>query len=187
MQSMEASIAKQKAAVQAQVADAPRNGFFVTGWLSPAPVLALAVDCEPATSMETEAAIKDAADAQHLNPALISAVVRQESGFEPCAVSGKGAMGLMQLMPDTAAQFNVADPFNARENVAAGSKYLKQLLGRYKGDLRLALSAYNAGPKKVDGDPPAEPDIAETKDYVNRILKAMNGAPPETGDAGKQP
>ncbi len=177
---MEASIAKQKAAVQAQVGDVPTDSFFVTAWISPAPVLPINPDCQPASATETESAIKEAADAQHLNPALIHAVVKQESANDPCAVSVKGAMGLMQLMPDTAAQFNVADPFDARQNVSAGAQYLKQLLGRYKGDLRLALAAYNAGPKKVDGDPPAEPDIAETLDYVNKIMQALNGAPPET-------
>jgi soluble lytic murein transglycosylase-like protein len=184
-QAMETSIAKQRVSVQAQVGDAPTNSFFVTGWISPAPILPSNPDCQPASTTETEAAIKDAAEAQHLNPALINAVVKQESANDPCAVSVKGAMGLMQLMPDTAAQFNVADPFDARQNVSAGAQYLKQLLGRYKGDLRLALAAYNAGPKKVDGDPPAEPDIAETQDYVNKIMQALNGAPAETNNPVK--
>ncbi len=182
-QSMEESIARQKAAIQTQLGNAPADGFFVTGWLSAPPTLSVAADCTPANPGETDAAIKDAADAEHLNPALISAVVRQESDYDPCAVSAKGAMGLMQLMPETAAQFSVDDPFDVRENIAAGARYLKQLLGRYKGDLRLALAAYNAGPKKVDGDPPAEPDITETQDYVDRIVKALDGASAETDAA----
>jgi len=123
--------------------------------------------------------IAAAATAQKLDPALIRAVIRQESAFRPCAVSPKGAMGLMQLMPQTAEQFHLADPFNATENVSAGAQYLKRLMERFKGDLKLALAAYNAGPGRVDGEQPSVPDIRETQDYVNNILKALAGTPIE--------
>jgi soluble lytic murein transglycosylase-like protein len=129
--------------------------------------------------------IATAATAQKLDPALIRAVIRQESGFRPCAVSPKGAMGLMQLMPQTVEQFHLADPFNATENISAGTQYLKQLMQRFKGDLKLTLAAYNAGPGRVDGDPPAVPNIPETQDYVSQILKALSGALPESQEKAK--
>ena len=129
--------------------------------------------------------IAAAATAQKLNPALIRAVIRQESGFRACAVSSKGAMGLMQLMPQTAEQFHLADPFNAADNVSAGAQYLKQLMERFKGDLNLTLAAYNAGPARVDGDPPSVPDIPETQNYVSQVLKALAGASPEAKENAK--
>ena len=129
--------------------------------------------------------ITAAATAQKLDPALIRAVIGQESGFRPCAVSPKGAMGLMQIMPPTAEQFHLADPFNATENVSAGAQYLKQLMDRFKGDLNLTLAAYNAGPARVDGDPPSVPNIAETQDYVSRILKALAAASPKAQEKSK--
>jgi soluble lytic murein transglycosylase-like protein len=100
---------------------------------------------------------------------LVRAVVRQESGFRPCAVSPKGAEGLMQLMPSTQAQFSVSNPFDPQQSIEAGSKLLKQLLERYHGDVSLALSAYNAGAGCVDRSG-GVPDIQETKNYVLSIL-----------------
>jgi len=100
---------------------------------------------------------------------LIYAVIRQESGYDPYAVSHKGAKGLMQLMPATAKRFGVKDVFDPAENVQGGVKYLRQLLDRYDGDRRLALAAYNAGEGAVDrfgGVPP----YRETQDYVDRIV-----------------
>jgi soluble lytic murein transglycosylase-like protein len=100
---------------------------------------------------------------------LIHAVIRQESGYDPYAVSHKGAKGLMQLMPATAKRFGVKDVFDPAENVQGGVKYLRQLLDRYDGDRRLALAAYNAGEGAVDrfgGVPP----YRETQDYVDRIV-----------------
>lgn len=105
-------------------------------------------------------------------PALLRAVIGQESGFRPCAVSRAGAQGLMQLMPGTAAGLNVSNPFDPQENVFAGSKFLRLLLDRYNGDLPKALGAYNAGPARVDavgGIPP----IAETQNYVNSIMRKI--------------
>ena len=80
---------------------------------------------------------------------------------------------MMQLMPATAERFHVSDPFNMEQNVLAGARYLKELLGRFHGDLKLALAAYNAGPERVDGDTPAVPDIPETQNYVAQILKSL--------------
>ena len=129
--------------------------------------------------------IAAAATAQTLDPALIRAIIRQESAFRPCAVSPKGAMGLMQLMPQTAEEFHLADPFNATENVSAGARYLKRLMERFKGDLKLSLAAYNAGPGRVDGDEPSVPNIPETQDYVNKIFRALAGASPKGPEKAK--
>ena len=123
--------------------------------------------------------IAAAATAQKLDPALIRTVIQQESAFRPCAVSPKGAMGLMQLMPQTAEQFHLADPFDATENISAGAQYLKLLMEHFKGDLKLSLAAYNAGPGRVDGEQPSVPNIPETQDYVDRILKALAGTSTE--------
>jgi len=98
---------------------------------------------------------------------LLRSVVAQESGFRPCAVSKKGAQGLMQLMPATAEQLAVEDPFEPAENLEAGAKYLRQLVDKYAGDLALALAAYNAGPGTVE-EAKGIPAIPET-----RYLKAF--------------
>jgi hypothetical protein len=105
---------------------------------------------------------------------LVWAVIRQESGFNAGAVSPKGAMGLMQLMPGTAAGLGVSDPFDVDQNVAGGVKYLEQCLNQFNQDVPLALAAYNAGPGNVvkyQGCPP----FAETRNYVASILAAYAG------------
>lgn len=116
--------------------------------------------------------IDETAAKQQVDPKLVREVARQESGFRPCAVSVKGAQGLMQLMPATQAQFQVGDPFSPQQSLEAGSKLLKQLLDRYHGDLSLALSAYNAGPDQVD-KAGGVPEISETKSYVSDILNRL--------------
>lgn len=103
-----------------------------------------------------------------LPPALVKAVIRAESNFDPAARSHKGAIGLMQLMPRTAQAMGVDDPWHAGENVRGGTRYLRSMVNRY-GDYRLALAAYNAGPRAVDrygGVPPYQ----ETQEYVRRVL-----------------
>ena len=117
--------------------------------------------------------IIQAVAAKHgVDPLLIKAVIKTESQFDPKAVSVKGAQGLIQLMPDTARDFHVDDPFDPRENITGGTKYLRSLLDRYNGDLELSLAAYNAGPGKVRDE---VPNIPETKIYVSRVIGNYKG------------
>jgi soluble lytic murein transglycosylase-like protein len=100
---------------------------------------------------------------------LVRAVMQVESGFNPSARSPKGAMGLMQLMPETARLYGVSNPYNPGQNVSAGVKYIRALLDRYDGNEELALAAYNAGPTAVDKHGENVPPYKETRDYVARI------------------
>ena len=116
---------------------------------------------------EFDELIEEHAKANELNPALVRAVIETESAFNPRAVSRVGAMGLMQLMPGTARDLGVLDPFDPADNIRGGTKYLRSLLDRF-GDVTLALAAYNAGPgavEKYDGVPP----YRETRNYVAKI------------------
>lgn len=137
--------------------------------------------------MDLTSLIQSAAAANGLDPALLSAVIQQESAGDPNAVSPAGAQGLMQLMPGTAADLGVSNPFDPVANVNGGARYLRQLLDRYNGDTSLALAAYNAGPRRVDqygGVPP----FPQTQNYVSSILSRIGAAfSPAGASAGAIP
>lgn len=121
---------------------------------------------------EYEKIIRDSADKYGVSASLIKAVIHAESGYDPNAVSPKGASGLMQLMPGTARSLKVNNSFDPKDNVEGGVKYLRFLLDTFRGDVSLALAAYNAGLNKVakfGGIPP----YTETRTYVNRVLSYM--------------
>ncbi|MBV9760883.1 MAG: lytic transglycosylase domain-containing protein [Acidobacteriaceae bacterium] len=131
--------------------------------------------CEAMGKAEIEKLIQGAAGKHGLSPDLLRSVMKQESGFKPCALSTAGAMGLMQIMPETADMLHLEDPFDPARNVDAGAKFLKTMLDRFGGDVPLALAAYNAGPGAVDkagGIPP----IAETLQYLTNILGDLPAA-----------
>ena len=120
--------------------------------------------------------IRNAAGTYGLDPALVASVIAEESNFNPQAVSKKSALGLMQLLPKTAAQMAVRNALDPAQNIEGGTRYLRQLLDRYGQNLTLALAAYNAGPKRVDlyrGIPP----IAETRSYINRVISRLQREP----------
>jgi len=120
--------------------------------------------------------VEQTARAHGVDPELVDLVIRMESGYNPNAVSPKGARGVMQLMPATARQYGVRDVFDPHDNIGGGVRYLRDLLGRYGNDVTRALAAYNAGPEAVarhDGVPP----YRETRNYVAAILDAYEGTP----------
>jgi soluble lytic murein transglycosylase-like protein len=130
----------------------------------------------PPSSRSSGAAVLPCADVEHLvasacaangaDPALVKAIVANESGFEPAATSSAGAQGLMQLMPATAAELGVRDAYDPAQNIAGGTRYLGQLLQRFGGDVPAAVAAYNAGPEAIErGEIPAE-----TQRYVRSVL-----------------
>ncbi len=121
--------------------------------------------------------IHEKASKYNVDPSLVKAVIKTESNWNKRAVSKKGAMGLMQLMPSTASEMNVRNPFDPEENIEGGIKYLRYLLERFNGDLTLALAAYNAGPKWIDKYG-IVPPITETKQYVKKVLALYKGGSP---------
>jgi len=118
-----------------------------------------------------EKLVREAAERHQVDPALVRAVIETESNWNPTAVSRKGALGLMQLIPTTAQRFGANNAFSPKQNVDAGVKYLKTLLERYNGNLDLALAAYNAGEGAVDRAH-GVPAYRETRSYVQRVQEA---------------
>ena len=129
------------------------------------------------TLPEIDGMIETHARSHGLDPELVRAVVFVESSYDPTARSTDGAMGLMQLMPETARSLEVDNPYDPDENLRGGTTYLRRMLDRFGGDLELALAAYNAGPQAVDryrGLPP----YPETHDYVDRVMRLFRGEAP---------
>lgn len=178
------SLARQVASVHKQIGRGRAQGaFFISSWFSDAPspdVMASSgsasfeapEDCDPLDNTVAEAYIRESAQREGVNPDLVREIVRKESGFKPCAVSPKGAMGMMQLTPDTAQTLGVGDPFDARQNIDGGVRLLKRLMEKYKGRPDLALAAYNAGEGAVDSSK-GIPDYEETKEYVKTIMQRV--------------
>jgi soluble lytic murein transglycosylase-like protein len=177
---VQTSIDRQAASIRKQSgAGADRGGFFLLGpWqprvrTTPRPVIT--GDCSRVAEDELKAIVSQASTEHGVDANLIRAVIEQESGGRPCAVSPKGAQGMMQLMPAAQADLGLANPIDPTENVRAGSRYLRQMLDKYRNNVPLALAAYNAGPGRVD-EKGGIPNIPETEDYVSDIMEQLRTA-----------
>jgi len=174
IKAMKPAISRQSGSIQHQLKTQSANVFFTLPAIprTVAPPSGQMPPCEALPVEEIDSLVGSVSRREGVEPELIRSVIKEESGFRACAVSRKGAMGLMQLMPETAADFSVTDPFDPEANVSAGTRLLHQLLQHYGGDLSLALSAYNAGPRRVDAEM-GIPAIFETQNYVQRILAML--------------
>jgi soluble lytic murein transglycosylase-like protein len=170
---MAESIASQQSSVDRQRHNQRSDGFFDSQPVRTLNPLSITSPCSSLPPREIDTLVDLAAGRTSVPPELIRSVMRQESDFRACAVSAKGAVGLMQLLPTTASDLGVTNPFDPEENILGGATLLKQLMDRYGGDLKLTLSAYNAGPGKVDAAT-GVPLIPETIDYVRRILSHLS-------------
>ena len=183
---MAPSIAKQQASVQKQASTAlpvaslpsmPAAGFFTVPWPAPPPMAAqVQAECDPLPKEKLDPLVEDAAKREGVQTDLVHAVIAEESAARPCAISRAGAQGMMQLMPSTATELGVQNPFDPKQNIDAGTRLLKQLLTKYNGDVSLALGAYNAGSARVDREG-GIPSIPETITYVNDILNKPGVTP----------
>jgi soluble lytic murein transglycosylase-like protein len=150
------------------VASAEITGYEID---ESAPAPAASAQSAPVASIDEH--VKNYSEKQQIDPEFVASVIRQESRFNPKAVSPKGARGLMQLMPGTAQTLGVKDAFDPAQNIDGGTRYLRQLFEQYHGDTVKALAAYNAGPQRVDqykGVPP----YLETRLYVANIIRDYN-------------
>jgi hypothetical protein len=195
------SLDRQTASIQRQLGRARQTGrsagnsgsdnFFVSAWFTGKAGMAASAaagsqaahydipsECDPLDRSLAEAFMRDSATREGVSLDLVREVIRQESGFQPCVVSSKGAMGMMQLMPDTANALGVIDPFDPRQNIDGGVRLLRRLLDKYQGRPDLALAAYNAGEGAVDRNN-AVPDYEETRDYVRAIMRRVFEEAPE--------
>lgn len=153
--------------------DAPTPIYEVSG----APSYRTTKESAAGNAERFEALVREHAERQSLRPELVRAVIQVESGFNPGATSPKGAMGLMQLMPQTARELGVANAYDPDENIRGGTTYLRQLLNKY-GQEDLALAAYNAGPGAVDKYNRTIPPYRETQNYVARVGSKATPAKP---------
>ena len=119
---------------------------------------------------EIDRYVQEAAQEYHLPQSLLKAIIKTESNFNPHAVSPKGAKGLMQIMPFNFDKLDITDPFDLRQNIMGGARYLRQLIDYFKGDVVKAIAAYNAGPGSVD-KARGIPDFSETRLFVQKVLK----------------
>ena len=178
-ETLQSAMEKQRAAIAIQRLAVKKQSDSVVPWMLGTPrseavsgIEGAAEDCDPIGDPELTPLIASAAQVHKVEAKLLRGVIEQESGFKACAVSAKGAMGLMQLMPATVQRLNVDDAFDPKKNIDAGATYLRQLLDKYNDDIKLALAAYNAGPNSVDLTG-GIPDIKETRDYVEGVMKKM--------------
>jgi soluble lytic murein transglycosylase-like protein len=154
------------------LSDRKLNDGAMTYVVPEAPGIRATTPLADATVQEQfEPLIREHAEHHALRVELVRAVIQVESGYNPRAVSPKGAMGLMQLMPATARQLGVRNAFDPGENIRGGCAYLRQLLDRYHGNEELALAAYNAGSDAVDRHGNAVPPFQETRDYVKKVSR----------------
>jgi len=163
--------------------DARAKGEMATRAIQP-----VKADNAPLPPPEINDLVEQTASRHQIDPQLVHAIIKVESEYDPKAVSRKGAMGLMQLIPETAQRFGVANPFNPKENIEGGVSYLKHLLNLFGGDLSLSLAAYNAGEGAVQRFC-GIPSFAETRDYVRKVTDIYQSVSPQSGTnaAGNKP
>lgn len=167
------STARAQSSPFALVHDAQGQDVYIN--VSPAARVSRALITEATTPPLIQRIVRKTAGRLRVDPNLVDAMIRVESAYNPRAVSPKGAMGLMQLIPSTAESLGVENPFDPRQNIRGGVTFLRSLLDRFNGDVKLSLAAYNAGPSRVaeDGGIPA---IPETERYVRKVTSLYREA-----------